>query len=120
MKKSTAAKINKSPKEKKALIDAPPMKSRSLTLESSPTVKKAVKDAMKRFNSGISDKRPEITTKPREVLYPSANYDDAMKMQKAGQGFGDWSGEPRRAKGGTINLKDCSVSTASKGKKANW
>lgn len=120
MKKSTAAKINKSPKEKKALIDAPPMKSRSLTLESSPTVKKAVKDAMKRFNSGISDKRPEITTKPREVLYPSANYDDIMNMQKAGQGFGNYSGEPRRAKGGTINLKDCSVSTASKGKKANW
>jgi hypothetical protein len=42
-----------------------------------------------------------------------------MKMQKAGQGFGNYSGESsefQKAKGGKISLKDCSVSTASKGK----
>ena len=90
-----------------------------MMLKSSPTVKKAVKEAMDRLKSGVSDKKPVITTKPRKVLYPSANYDDAMKMQKAGQGFGNYSGEPnefQKAKGGKISLKDCSVSTASKGK----
>jgi hypothetical protein len=119
MKYSPAAKINKSLKEKKSLIDAPPMKTRSLTLESSPTVKNAVQAAMGRMAQGKFDKKPEITTKPRKVLYPSANYDDVMKMQRAGQGFGNYSGEPsefQKAKGGKISLKDCSVSTASKGK----
>ena len=90
-----------------------------MAMKSSSTVKKAVKEAMARLNAGMSDKKPEITTKPRKVLYPSANYDDAMKMQKAGQGFGNYSGETnefQKAKGGKISLNDCSVSTASKGK----
>ena len=90
-----------------------------MAMKSSSTVKKAVKEAMARLNAGVSDKKPVITTKPRKVLYPSADYDDAMKMQKAGQGFGNYSGEPyefQKAKGGKISLKDCSVSTASKGK----
>jgi len=90
-----------------------------MMLKSSPTVKKAVKAAMDRMAEGKFDKKPEITTKPRKALYPSANYDDVMKMQRAGQGFGNYSGEPsefQKAKGGKISLKDCSVSTASKGK----
>ena len=90
-----------------------------MAMKSSSTVKKAVKEAMARLNAGVSDKKPEITTKPRKVLYPSANYDDAMKMQKAGQGFGNYSGEPyefQKAKGGKISAKGCSISTAPKGK----
>jgi hypothetical protein len=88
-------------------------------LKSSSTVKAAVKRAMDRMAAGESDPKPQITTKPRDVLYPGTSYDEAMKMQKAGQGFGNYSGKPRpwnKAKGGKINLKDCSVSTASKGK----
>jgi hypothetical protein len=74
---------------------------------------------MGRMQSGMSDKKPEITTKPRKVLYPSVDYEQAMKMQRAGQGFGNYSGEPssvNKAKGGKISLKDCSVSTTPKGK----
>jgi len=90
-----------------------------MMLKSSSTVKKAVKEAMARLNAGISDKKPEKTTKPRKVLYPSADYDDAMRMQKTGQGFGNYSGEPsefQKAKGGKISAKSCSISTAPKGK----
>jgi hypothetical protein len=94
-----------------------------MMMESSPATKKTVADALKKMRSGKSDKKPEITTKPRKVLYPSVDYEQAMKMQRAGQGFGNYSGEPssvNKAKGGKISLKDCSVSTTPKGKKANW
>jgi hypothetical protein len=93
-------------------------------LKSSPTVSKAVESAMARIKSGESDMKPEITTKPRKMLYPSSDYDRAMALQKAGKGFGNYSGEPRpwnKAKGGAINLNHCSVSTAPKGKKnSDW
>jgi hypothetical protein len=89
-------------------------------MKSSPTVSKAVKEAMERMESGQSDPKPERKPSKPYSLYGGLGYDKVMEMQKAGHGFGNYSGEPRpwnKAKGGKINLKDCSVSTHEKNSK---
>jgi hypothetical protein len=93
-------------------------------LKSSPAVKSAVESAMERMQSGKSDSKPEPKPSKPYSLYGGLGYDKVMAMQKAGHGFGNYSGEPRpwnKAKGGAINLDHCSVSTAPKGKKnSDW
>jgi hypothetical protein len=91
-----------------------------MMLKSSPFAQKAVESAMERIKAGDSDPKPVKTTVPRDVLYPGTSYEEAMRMQKAGHGFGNYSGQPRRwnkSEGGKINLKDCSVSTHDKNSK---
>lgn len=49
------------------------------------------------------------------------SYEQMKKWQDAGLGFGAYHGIPKNKSGGAINLKDCGVSTASKGKRnSNW
>ena len=93
-------------------------------MKSSPAVQSAVKSAMERMESGQSDPKPEPKPSKPYSLYGGLGYDKVMEMQKAGQGFGNYSGKTRnyqKANGGKISLGDCSVSTASKGKKnSDW
>ena len=91
-----------------------------MMMKSSPTVSKAVKEAMERMESGQSDPKPERKPSKPYSLYGGLGYVRVMEMQKAGQGFGNYSDKPRpwnKAKGGKISLKDCSVSTHNKNPK---
>ena len=60
-------------------------------MKSSPTVSKAVKEAMERMESGQSDPKPERKPSKPYSLYGGLGYDRVMEMQKAGQGFGNYS-----------------------------
>jgi len=86
MEYSPAAKINKSPKEKRALIDAPPMKARSLytkeyakkaktILQSKDAEAQAYRAVEKAHGKDISDKLR---------AYHDANYNDNDGMKNGG------------------------------------
>ena len=144
-----------------------------MMMESSPATKKAVADALKKMQSGQSDKkktradtdammakrRVERDAKSLEAAKKDApnlaalqkqhaemqskyqklggsNYQYADREQNLSEGerearsmesgmnqLGNRIGAIKKAgfsKGGKISLKDCSVSTAPKSKKANW
>ena len=86
MEYSPAAKINKSPKEKRALIDAPPMKARSLytkeyakkaktILQSKDAEAQAYRAVEKAHGKDMSDKLR---------AYHDANYNDNDGMKNGG------------------------------------
>jgi len=86
MEYSLAAKINKSPKEKQALIDAPPMKARSLytkeyakkaktILQSKDAKAQAYRAVEKAHGKDMSDKL---------TAYHDANYNDNDGMKNGG------------------------------------
>jgi len=83
---------------------------------------KASAEEMKKRPGSVEAGSPEPLVGPRkhQPIY-NISYDRMKKIQNAGLGFGVYHGIPKDKKGGSISLKDCSVSTASKGvKNSNW
>ena len=83
---------------------------------------KASAEEMKKRPGSVEAGSPEPLVGPRkhQPIY-NISYDRMKKIQNAGLGFGVYHGIPKDKKGGSISLKDCSVSTASKGKSnSSW
>ena len=86
MEYSLAAKINKSPKEKQALIDAPPMKARSLYTKEYAKKAKTIlqsKDAKAQAYRAVEKAHgKDMSDKLR--AYHDANYNDNDGMKNGG------------------------------------
>lgn len=86
MEYSPAAKINKSLKEKKALIGAPPIKARSLYAQEYAKKAKTIhnsKDAMEQAYGAVEKKHGK-EAKDSLKAYHEANYNDNDGMKRGG------------------------------------
>lgn len=106
MEYSLAAKINKSPKEKQQLIDAPPMSARSLYAKTYAKHGKTIaqsKDAMNKAYETVEKKHGKDMRENLKSYHEKNASDD---------GDFDAFAHLKKAHGGKINLKDCVVNTA--------
>jgi hypothetical protein len=86
MEYSPAAKINKSPKEKKALIEAPPMKARSLYAQEYAKKAKTInqsKGAMEQAYNAVEKKHGKGVRDSLKA-YHDANYNDNDGLKRGG------------------------------------